>query len=142
MIWIILPILALLAYFLFVRTSYSGAFSFSMDDQSYKWKVEKVEQHKSGSKTIYSIRFSDKTNYARVTFSLLEEDGDIWMQLDNPTIHLNGNIYTPIRPLRRNDYNFDYYGNSLCVVLWNVPYSGGFRLNGDFDFSVSNSELT
>lgn len=138
---ILIPILAVLVYIVFIRTSYSGDFSFTTNGKDYEWKLKKTEQHKTTTRTLYSVVYSDGDNSAKFTFGIWEENGDTWIALDNPTIHINGKTYVPRRPLRNNDYSFDYYDSSMQIIFWNVPFTDGFQLNGDFFLRVDNSKL-
>ena len=121
---------------------YGGYFSMNVDGVSCQLNLSEVTAYEKDGVKYYRAIFADSGKSADVSFSMWEEDGQVRLHLDNPTLKINGQKYLMPRPLKERNYSVDdIMDHVFCVTFYDVPYSDDFRLNGRMYLQVSGGKL-
>ena len=139
---VVLLVIGTVGYLLSSQTEYSGYFDIVLNGVDCKLELTNVERIQNGDKIIYRTSFSGGGKSADVSFALWKDQDNVYIDLDNPTIQINGKNYWMSRALRKSDFSLNSVTeHSLNLAFYEVPYSDGFKLNAIMYLQVFGGKL-
>lgn len=123
------------------ETEYTGVCSFSIAGESRQLKLAEVNRVDRNGRANYTALFSEGGDSFRISFAMWVEDGECWMDVDNPSVQIDGMRYTMTRPVDGETVEFSASDTWVEITFWELPFNDGYTLNGQMTLMVSGDKL-
>lgn len=115
--------------------------SFSIAGESRQLKLAEVNRVDMNGRANYTALFSEGGDSFRISFVMWVEDGECWMDVDNPSVQIDGMRYTMTRPVDGETVEFSASDTWVEITFWELPFNDGYTLNGQMTLMVSGDKL-